>query len=270
MLNVAMNMLSRSLPLGFFPERKPINHTADAYSVRLAEGEDEIRDAQRLRYRIFADEMGATLNGDNADTGLDHDRFDPFCYHLLVYNAGELIGTTRILTNKRARKAGGFYSQTEFDMRLLLRQPGRYMEIGRTCIHQDHRSGSAISMLWVGIAQFMENHHIDYLMGCASIPVSESGREAEAIMGRLRDKYMAPLPLRVYPKINAPAIATDTASLPKLPPLLKAYLRVGAKICGEPYWDKAFGVADVFIFLPRRELDARYARHFIERPRKLA
>lgn len=238
------------------------------YQVSLASSLSEIVEAQQFRFRIFAEEMGAKVPG--AEQGLDADRFDDFCSHLLVRCNGQLVGYTRVLTCGQARLAGGFYSETEFDLRNILDQRGRFMEIGRTCIHPDHRNGTTISLLWSGLARFMSDNEIDYLMGCASLPVEGNGETTSAAVSRLREKHFSPTTLRVFPKTCLPRPSSSNVAASALPPLLKGYLRVGAKICGDPHWDKEFGVADLFILLNRADLDNRYARHFVDRGRKAA
>lgn len=233
--------------------------------VELAASAEDLRACQRLRYQIFAEEMGARL--ESAAEGIDRDRYDPHCHHLLVRDqaTGRIAGCTRILTDRRAQKAGGFYSESEFDLSTLLPLPGRVMEIGRTCIHRDYRSGGAIGVLWAGLARFMAMNRFDYLMGCASIGMGDGGHQAHAIMARVRERYLAPEHLRVSPRLPLPALAGDGEIKPHVPPLLKAYLRLGVYVCGEACWDPDFNVADIFILLDVNNLDARYERHFLQR-----
>ncbi len=225
----------------------------------------EMRAAQRLRYDIFVGEMGARLH--NEIPGLDHDHLDPHCHHLLVWEplTGQLIGCTRILTEDGARKAGGFYSQGEFDIDPVLTLPGRFAEIGRTCVHRDHRNGATIAALWSGIAGLVATNQIDYLIGCASIPLGQDGTMAQALFSELALRYLTPENLRVRPRIPLPRRDMLARGDYPLPPLLKAYLRIGARICGEPFLDADFQVADVFILVSTRQLERRYARHFLER-----
>ena len=237
--------------------------TNKSYQVYLAYSPDEIEEAQKFRYKIFGEEMGASLP--DAANERDVDRFDEYCDHVMVRLNGELVGYTRVLTCAQAERAGGFYSQSEFDLDNILAQQGRFMEIGRTCIHPGHRNGTTISLLWTGLAKFMSENKIDFLMGCASIPENGGCVTAETIMSRLKEGQFSPSTLRVYPRIKLPENKSAATQVPALPPLLKGYLRVGAKICGEPFWDKAFGVADLFILLNRADLDSRYARHFVDR-----
>lgn len=233
--------------------------------VDFAESAEEVRAAQALRYDIFAREMGARLH--NEIPGLDHDHLDAHCHHLLVRDTPtmQLIGCTRILTEEGARKAGGFYSQGEFAIEPVLALPGRFAEIGRTCVHRDYRDGATITALWSGIAGLVAANRIDYLIGCASIPLGENGTMAQAIFSELAQRYLTPLDLRVQPRIPLPRSDMLARSDYPLPPLLKAYLRIGARICGEPFLDEDFQVADVFILLSTQQLARRYARHFLER-----
>jgi putative hemolysin len=237
---------------------------APSLSVTLAGNEDEIRQCQRLRYQIFAGEMGARIQTEVPEH--DIDEFDAYCKHLLVRNTntGEVVGTTRLLTDLDRTRNESFYSQTEFDLRNILRLSGRIMEVGRTCIHPYYRTGSTIAVLWQGLARMMVMHDVDYLVGCASISLDDGGANAAAIMARLRERHWAPVNLRVTPKIPLPPAVTESLGKPLMPSLLKAYLRIGAQICGEAYWDDKFNVADVFILVNRDQLDGRYARHFLQ------
>ncbi len=241
--------------------------------VSLASSMEEVKAAQSLRFRVFAEEMGAELP--SSDMGLDRDHFDTYCHHLIVRDthSGEVIAYTRILTDSQAKLAGRYYSESEFDLHHIHDFNGKIMEVGRTCVHRDYRSGAAIGVLWSGLAQFMVENRFDYLMGCASIPITHDGLSIRTLYEYLRHKYLSSDDARVYPKTPMPA---SLFSLPEqsdidwqktmpLPPLLKAYMRLGAEICGEPCWDPAFNVADVFVLLDRRRLNARYAKHFVQR-----
>ena len=238
----------------------------DRLFVELASNEDEVREAQALRYRVFATELGATLRAGAA--GLDVDDFDPYCQHLLVREAasGQVIGCTRLLTDHQANRIGGFYSAGEFDLGGIPRLPGRLLEVGRTCIAPEYRHGSAIAVLWSGLAGFIHLHRIDYLFGCASIPLGDHDLQAAAIMNRIRRQATVDQGLRVTP--HAPLRTTqppdDVLDAP-LPALVKAYLRLGAKACGEPCRDPDFGVADVLMLLDVDDLNPAYSRHFLER-----
>jgi putative hemolysin len=231
--------------------------------VELAISEADIRASQRLRYRIFAEEMGAHLP--SAAEELDRDQYDPYCQHMLVKDnlSGEVIGSTRILSEHQARKAGGFYSESEFNLSQLLPLKGRVIEIGRTCIHPQYRKGRALSLLWAALAKYMDKNQVDYLFGCASIPMHDGGYQAHSIMDELRSSHLADEAYRVNPALTLPEVNEIPARLVSMPPLLKAYLRLGLKVCGEACWDPDFNVADVFVLLDRKQIDPRYVRHYM-------
>ncbi|AOU97167.1 hypothetical protein BI364_03365 [Acidihalobacter yilgarnensis] len=241
--------------------------------AELATTDSQVSESQQLRYRIFAEEMGALVH--STSPGLETDGFDHYCHHLLVRDtrSGEVIGSTRILTDTQSRLSGGFYSESEFDLGPILGLPGRIIEIGRTCIHPDYRNGVAISVLWSALGRFMSIHRVDYMIGCASIGLRDGGQEAHAIMARIRKQgYLSPAELRVAPRHPLETMpGRGTLSPLSIPPLLKAYLRLGAWICGEPCEDKAFNVADLLILLEVDRLNPRYGRHFLHSgtPRRL-
>jgi putative hemolysin len=238
----------------------------DRLFVELAATQAEVREAQSLRYRVFGEELGATLKA-GAD-GLDMDDLDAYCQHLLVREAktGAVVGCTRLLTDRQARRFGRFYSEGEFDLGGIPRLPGRLLEVGRTCIAPQYRHGSAIAVLWSGLAGFIHLHAVDYLFGCASIPLGENDVQGAAMMNRIRRLAMSDEAVRVTPRV--PLL---TAKVPKdvldapLPALVKAYIRLGAKACGEPCRDPDFGVADVLMLLDVNDLNPTYSRHFLER-----
>jgi len=232
------------------------------FELGFASTPSEVVESQQLRYRIFAGELGARIEG-----GIDCDRFDDFCRHLLVRESGSgrVIACTRILTDAQAARAGGFYSAGEFELSMIDALPGRVMEIGRTCVDADYRSGAVIATLWQGIAAYVTNEGYDYLFGCASIGLEDGGAQAHAILAQIRAKHLAPASQRVRPYAALPAADAPSPDKPRLPPLLKAYLSLGAKACGEPYWDQDFNCADVFMLLNVSDLHPRYARHFLGR-----
>ncbi|MGB5832448.1 MAG: GNAT family N-acyltransferase [Thiohalocapsa sp.] len=236
------------------------------FFVEVAAGPESIREAQALRYRVFGQELGAKLKP--GQPGLDVDEFDKYCHHLLVreIKTGQAVGCTRLLKESEARRLGLWYADSEFDLRALRQLPGRLLEVGRTCIAPECRQGSAIAVLWAGIAGYIRLHEIDFLFGCASMPLGKHDYQAAAIMNRLRRLAMAQENLRVTPltpllNSDAPGDVLDAP----LPALLKAYVRLGAKACGEPCRDPDFGVGDVLMLLDVNQLNPAYARHFLER-----
>jgi len=229
----------------------------------LARSPAEVAEAQRLRYKVFADEMGARLSGHD---GRDIDGFDPLCDHLLVrdQDTGEVVGTYRMLEPHMAAEAGGYYSAGEFDLTRLMHLAPGMVEVGRSCVHADYRSGATISLLWAGLAKYMMSRGYEHLIGCASISMADGGHNAAAVYHRLADKYLSPIEYRVFPHTPLPLDALATEIEPAVPPLVKGYMRLGAFICGEPAWDPDFNTADLLVMLPISRLSKRYANHFMK------
>lgn len=233
--------------------------------VGLAAGETEVLDAQKLRWRVFADEMGARLPSRTA--GVDRDIYDAHCDHLIVRNEdnGRIVGTYRILPPEASRRIGGYYSENEFDLTRLTHLKPRLVEVGRSCIDPEYRTGGVIALLWAGLARYMRQNGHEYLMGCASIGMKDGGHNAAAIYNALAAEHTAPLEYRVFPRCPLPLARLSPVGQPEVPPLLKGYMRAGAWICGEPAWDPDFNTADLLLLLPMSRVDSRYSRHFVER-----
>ena len=191
-----MDRIDDSLLLEF----PAIARSGRRYSVAFARSDAERREAQRLRWRVFVEEMGAQPR--SKEPGVDHDLFDPHCKHLLVRDeeSGEVIGTYRLLPPHAARRIGCYYSETEFDLtRLQLLRP-RMVEIGRSCVDPRHRAGTVIALLWSGVARYMLAHGYRYLAGCASISLADGGRAAAAALHRMRAMSLAPIEYQVFPR----------------------------------------------------------------------
>jgi putative hemolysin len=231
--------------------------------VGLAGSRAEIREAQRLRWQVFAEEMGARL--DSPEPGLDIDLYDPWCEHLVARDSatGEVVGTYRILAPEAAKQLGNFYSDQEFDLTRLGHIRDRMVEVGRSCVHPDYRSGATIAQLWSGLADYMRERGYDYLMGCASIGMQDGGHNAAGVWHAVRRQHLAPPEWRVFPRCPLPLEALGEEAAPLVPPLVKGYLRVGAYVCGEPAWDPDFNTADLLILLPMLKVSPAYARHFL-------
>jgi putative hemolysin len=231
--------------------------------VQWAQSLADVREAQRLRFRVFADEMGARL--DTTLPGHDIDRFDPHCEHLLVREPeeGEVIGTYRVLTPARARVAGGFYSDAEFDLGPLAHLRSRMVELGRSCVDARHRHGGVILSLWSALAAFMEERGLDVMIGCASIPMRDGGHAAANLWRQLAPSHLATPELRVQPRLALPVTALEDAAPVTAPPLIKGYLRLGARLLGPPAWDPDFNTADLPMMFSIGELQARHRRHFL-------
>ena len=243
--------------------KEPRLRAANRYRAEIANGEGIVA-SQRLRYRVFAEELGADLPDSRA--GLDRDRYDPYCHHLLVRDlaSGDIVACTRLLTDEAAHGAGGFYSQNEFEMDRVLTRPGRFVEVGRTCVDPHYRNGAVIATLWQGIGQIVNARKVDFLFGCASVSLAPDPVYAGAVLQRLLSRHRAEADTQVAPLRSLPEMSALSAGIvPRMPPLLRAYVSLGAKACGEPCWDPAFNVADVFMLLDLREIDSRYGRHFL-------
>lgn len=238
----------------------PSNKRFDAY---IARDEETVRAAQSLRYRVFAEEMGAVLHTDTP--GLDRDEIDEYCDHLVVRDVREnrIIGCTRLLSDVQAKRLGRFYSESEFELDGVLALPGRFLEIGRTCVDPGSRGGAVIAALWGQLAEHVREGQFQYLMGCASIPPGPNGFAVSAVYRQIDPDQFGPESLGVKPKTPVPEWRRCTRDESGIPPLLQAYLRLGAWVCGEPCWDEDFNVMDVFILLDLKRLESRYERHFI-------
>jgi putative hemolysin len=233
------------------------------YSLLVAQDDDEVRAAQRLRHQVFATEMGATLH--SPVDGLDVDRFDEFCDHLVVRDetTGEIVGTYRMLPPERAADAGGLYSDAEFDLTALAGLRGGLVETGRSCVHPDHRTGAVVGLVWAGIARYMLLSGHSYLAGCASVQLRDGGAEAAGVWDVVRRKHFAPDEFGVRPLRPWDVDAHSVPARPVVPPLLRGYLRLGAWICGRPAHDRDFGVADFFVLLSLDRVDQRYLKFFL-------
>lgn len=243
-------------------QEEQLKQSKHSFSASFARDENEIREAQRLRFKVFAGEMGANL-ASHAE-GIDRDMYDPYCDHLLVREntSGEVVGTYRLLRPEQARKIGGFYSEDEFDLTRFTHMRDQMVEVGRSCVHPDFRNGTVISLLWAGVIQFAETNGYDYIFGCASISMADGGHSAASIYNKLRVDCMSPVEWRVFPRCPLPIEALDGTLNAPLPPLLKGYMRLGAHICGDPAWDPDFNTADLLVLLPMARMNTRYIRHF--------
>jgi putative hemolysin len=238
-----------------------------ALHVRWARDEADVRAAQRLRHRVFVEELGARPAAQTLPRGTppghDADLFDAFCEHLLVCADDQVVGTYRVLTPDAARRAGGGYTETEFDLTRLRALRSALVEAGRACVHPDWRHGGTILALWGALAAFMQRNGLHTMIGCASVGMRDGGHFAADLWLQLAATHLAPIEHHVRPRLPLPVQALGTGRAVEPPPLLKGYLRCGARLLGPPAWDPDFGTADLPLMLRLADLPARYRRHFL-------
>ncbi len=240
--------------------------------LRLAENQMEIEKTLALRYKVFNEEMGEGLP-ESVLSGKDRDKFDLYCDHLIVVdetNDNTIVGTYRILNGKKALTHSGFYSAGEFKLDNIYAVADQTAELGRSCVHPDYRDGSVIQLLWKGLAWYLNQNNIRYLIGCGSIHSTDPVIASTTYAYFREKKAFADPALRVEPlkahrmkgfdpdcKINN---LREAGML--VPPLIKGYLRAGAKISGEPALDEVFGVTDFFIVFDTLDINKRYSKKY--------
>ena len=246
-------------------------------SIRLAADEADLIAVQRLRARVFLSEPGACAAAIPSDL-LGADIYDPLCDHLLVIDADRpatdrVVGTYRLLRESVARRTLGFYSESEFDLAAICHGPGRpggeLLELGRSCVLPPYRTSATISLLWRGIADYVARHDIALMFGCASFPGTDPDAHAEALSylchHHLADPATRPSVLGgkgVSLERLAPGSYDERRAMLKLPPLVKGYLRAGARFGDGAYIDHDFGTVDVCVVLPVDRIANRYAARF--------
>lgn len=241
--------------------------------VRLTKDDAEIRAAQRLRYEVFYEEYGAKADPAMQAERLDVDQYDAHAKHLIVidesHSPPRIVGTYRLLMQDAAERAGQFYSSQEYDLTPLLTSGGRLLELGRSCVLPAYRTRPILQLLWQGIADYVSDHNIDLLFGCASLHgtnIEENARQ----LSYLYHYHRAPEDLRPRALesrfIDMNIIPKDRLNVKKafaeLPPLVKGYLRVGASIGEGAVIDEQFNTTDICIMMHTSLIDSRYRRHY--------
>ena len=238
-----------------------------AYQLRFASSREDVRATQRLRFEVFSLEFGAVTGG---APGLDQDRFDDLCDHLMVWHTPEggepmVVATYRLLpppANESNPRANGLYAAGEFDLEPIESLLGNTVEAGRACVHPDHRNGATMALLWGGIARYMQLGNYRYLLGCGSLSLADGGAEAGQVWEMIRSKHLGPV--RWWCRPRRPWRAPESTGVSAaIPALMKGYLRLGATVIGAPAHDPAFGTADLLVLLDLDQADPRYLRFFL-------
>ena len=240
---------------------------ASSFSMRIAGDERDRLAAQRLRYKVFVEELGGDGAMVDHSRRLERDRFDPFFDHLILVdemrNPGSLdhvVGVYRVMRSDQAIAAGQFYSENEYDLSPLRRSGRRLLELGRSCVHRDYRGGTAMYHLWSGLAAYVRRHGIEILFGVASF----HGTDPAALAGPLsllHSRHLAPGDLRVRSRIFQPmdllppAAVDRRAAMIATPALIKAYLRLGGFVGEGAYIDHAFNTTDVCLVMDTERLN---------------
>ncbi|MCA8909490.1 MAG: GNAT family N-acetyltransferase [Rhodospirillaceae bacterium] len=254
---------------------RPASVRSGDLEVRLAHSDAEIEAAQRLRFHIFYREMAAKPTAEMAASGRDFDAFDPFADHLLVLDhargegADAVVATYRLLRRVNAERAGHFYTADEYEIGQLLAQPGEILELGRSCVSADYRTGAVMQLLWRGIATYVFHYDIGIMFGCASLPGVDP-EELAMPLSYLYHNHLAPPELRTRavdsrytPMDQVPADQLDRkAALRGLPPLIKGYLRLGGYVGDGAVVDPQFHTTDVCIIVKTDLVTQRYYKHY--------
>ncbi len=239
------------------------------FLIKIAESEKEITEAQLLRYEVFKLEGGHGATNHDLH---DYDEYDEYCLHLVVIekSGGKIVGTYRIQAAEAAQRGHGFYSAQEYRLDKLHGVLDDALEMGRSCVYAPYRNGTVMGLLWTGIAEVLNRIRTRYMFGCVSLETTDNAT-GWAVYRYLKEKeYLIPdMPASPKPEFMLPPADENeiekilsASGLKLIPPLMKGYLRLGARVCGEPVLDREFGTIDFLILLDTYKLGDRYLRHF--------
>jgi putative hemolysin len=235
----------------------------DLFRVGMAQTLEDVIECQRLRYLVFNCELGEGLDS-SATTGLDRDRFDFICDHLMVHDAaiGKLAGTYRMQNGYRAKGNLGYYGEGFFDFSPFETIRGEVLELGRACVREEYRNTNVLHMLWKGIARYAQSCKARYLIGCSSIS-SQNEDEGMALYETLCEKYLVEPALRTRPVAGRECKSNSSHAVPPRPPrLFRAYLDISARVCGPPAIDREFKTIDFLTLVDLKALPARVRTRF--------
>jgi putative hemolysin len=234
--------------------------------VRLAQSQYEIIEAQKLRYRVFTAEFGANIYSDEER---DLDEFDPFCKHLVALVGDRVVGTYRILFPEGAQQAGRMYSETEFDLSTFTAFRLSTIELGRSCVDPEFRNGQVLRRLWSGLARLLATRPEGHLMGCVSVPMHDGGYFASSLYKLLQKEQLTFKGAKVFPFDPLPTDVDCSSCDVVIPPLMRSYIKLGAKLLGEPHWDLSFNVADFPMVIPTAHFEKRFSLAELSEPESL-
>jgi putative hemolysin len=232
--------------------------TTNHFRAGMAQTLEDLIDCQRLRYLVFNCELGEGLDS-SAKTGLDRDRYDFICDHLMVrdIDSGKLVGTYRMQSGYRAKGNLGYYSEQFFDFAPFESIRAEVLELGRACVHTEYRHTAVLHMLWKGIVRYARSCGARYLFGCSSLS-SQDENAGMALYDQLREKYLIEPPFRTKPKPEFQCRVSETStSAPAIPRLFRAYLDVSARLCGPPAIDREFKTIDFLTLIDLQRIPDR-------------
>ncbi len=241
----------------------------DGFHLSLAETEEDLHAAQRLRYDVFVTELGAGGAGVDHTAQIEADAFDAHSDHMILResDSGAPVAVYRLMRAAQARRAGGFYSEAEYDLGPLKRSGRDLLELGRSCVRPDYRGGIALFHMWSGLAQYVDLHGCEILFGVASLKGTDVSTLAEPL-SLLHHRHLAPPDLRARSRpyqtmdLIDPTGLDRRAAMVALPPLIKAYLRLGGVVGDGAFVDHAFNCTDVCMIMDTAALNARQARYY--------
>jgi putative hemolysin len=242
----------------------PRRTRSSSLEVRVVRDRALVRQAQRLRYEVLADETGAPPS-DASRWQVDEDRFDIHCEHLIVRDPCRdlVVATLRILAPDAARRARGYDAEEQFDISLLGVLRERMVEAGRLSVRPGYARGGVAALMWSGLARYLVDNRLDYALACVSVGLADGGHTARSVYRSIAERDMSPYDCRVFPRHEMPLERLRNTIAVRPPRALRAYLDAGAWVCGEPAWNRGFDRADIPVLLPLARMHGRYARSFL-------
>ena len=230
--------------------------------VCWASNAEDIKRVQRFRFKVFSEDY--TPQFPQAHLGLDQDVFDPICDHLLIFESAtqEIVGCYRIIPPSAAQEIGSMYCDSLFDLTPLQAIRGKMVEMDRSCIAKNYRNGSIILLMWKLIFNYLKQHDYEYIIGCSSMSIEDGGHAAVALYQQLIEAQHFSADYIIHANTPIDLDISPAKGKVSIPPILKGYLNVGAKVCSEPAFDPLFNTADFLTILKVCEMKPKYAQRF--------